>query len=219
MTGSIVSAAVITVPPGLAPGAIYHLVFVTSGTRDATSSNILDYDQFVTDQANLNPVLTGLGTTWRVIGSTATVDADDHVSPLNGPIYRLDGVFVTDPALYTGTLSVPINLNQVGVLTPGIVWTGTSNLNLHKTIYPLGGAPGTPGTMWTTNGRSDFSDVSWLSRNVRPPTESNRLYGISGPLVVASEIPEPATLTLFTAALLGLIWCARRRRSRERSEE
>jgi len=214
MSGSILSAAVITVPPGLAPGSNYRLVFVTSGSRDATSSNILDYDQFVTDQANLNPVLAGLGTTWKVIGSTATVDASDHLTPVGGLIYRLDGVLVANPALYIGTLSVPINLDQFGVLTAEHVWTGSSNLNLRKTLYPLGPEV----TIGTTMGRSDFSDAFWLTWAPGTQTVSNRFYGISG-LLVTAEVPEPATLTLSTAALPGLIWCARRRRRRERLDE
>ena len=39
-----------TVPVGLLPGEVYHLAFVTSGTRDASSSAIADYNLFVNDQ-------------------------------------------------------------------------------------------------------------------------------------------------------------------------
>ena len=35
------------VPPGLPVGDPYHLVFVTHQGRDATSSDIADYDAFV----------------------------------------------------------------------------------------------------------------------------------------------------------------------------
>jgi hypothetical protein len=42
-------AAPITVPTGLNPGDRYRLAFVTSTTRDARSSNIADYNLFVTD--------------------------------------------------------------------------------------------------------------------------------------------------------------------------
>ena len=37
----------ILVPDGLALGDPYHLVFVSSTTRDATSGNISDYNDFV----------------------------------------------------------------------------------------------------------------------------------------------------------------------------
>ena len=38
-------------PPGLNPGDPFRFVFVTAGTRDATSSNIADYDNFVNVEA------------------------------------------------------------------------------------------------------------------------------------------------------------------------
>ena len=70
--------------PSLNPGDQYRLVFVTSGTRDATSSNIADYNNFVNDAAHastdLNTALTAAGFTpsainWTAIASTATTSA------------------------------------------------------------------------------------------------------------------------------------------------
>ena len=50
---------------GLQPGVHYRLVFVTSTTRDAGSSNILDYDLFVTTTANADgSLLQPLGLGW-----------------------------------------------------------------------------------------------------------------------------------------------------------
>ena len=60
--------------PNLPVGSQYQLTFVTAGSRDAMSTNIEDYNQFVTEQAALNPALPQ-GLTWRAIASTATVDA------------------------------------------------------------------------------------------------------------------------------------------------
>ncbi|MBI1923977.1 hypothetical protein HYR99_06980 [Candidatus Poribacteria bacterium] len=65
----------ITVPTSLTPGAQYRLAFVTSTTRDALSSNIADYNTFVSNAANAVPELAALGTTWRAIASTLTSDA------------------------------------------------------------------------------------------------------------------------------------------------
>ena len=69
-TASAVQAAIVTVPTGLNPGDQYRLVFVTSGTRDATSTNIADYNTFVanavvgsalqsSEQQNSSPQKTG----------------------------------------------------------------------------------------------------------------------------------------------------------------
>ena len=99
------SAAPITVPTGLNPGEQYRLAFVTSTTRDATSSNIADYNAFVTATANAVPELAELGITWKAIGSTSAVDAQDNTHTnvvLDGvgvPIYLLnDTLFVNDNA-------------------------------------------------------------------------------------------------------------------------
>jgi hypothetical protein len=49
---SAAQAALVVVPPGLNPGDQYRLVFVTAGTRNATSSDINDYNTFVTNQVS-----------------------------------------------------------------------------------------------------------------------------------------------------------------------
>ena len=53
----------ITIPSGLNPGDSYRLAFVTSTTRDATSSNSVDYDALVTAAASSVGELASLGTT------------------------------------------------------------------------------------------------------------------------------------------------------------
>ena len=57
---SSAQAAPIIVPTGLNPGDTYRLVFVTSTGRDGTSSNIADYNAFVTASANSQAALAAL---------------------------------------------------------------------------------------------------------------------------------------------------------------
>ncbi len=59
----------VVVPDDLLPGEPFHLAFVTADARDATSSNIMVYNDFVTAQAAQSPTKTG-GGNWNVIGST-----------------------------------------------------------------------------------------------------------------------------------------------------
>ena len=55
----------------LNPGDTYHLVFVTEGTRDATSTDIADYNAFVKAEAERPGATTeNLGINWFAIGST-----------------------------------------------------------------------------------------------------------------------------------------------------
>src|SRR5262249_2877133 len=90
------------VPAGLNPGDQFRAVFVSSAVRDAHSSNIADYDQFITNLAVAAGIDTYFGSpvTWQAIGSTATVDAIDRLPSTFGspPIYRLDGALVVNPA-------------------------------------------------------------------------------------------------------------------------
>jgi hypothetical protein len=79
-TAGAAQAALVVVPTGLAPGDQYRLVFVTDGTRDATSTDINDYNTFVTNQVTgsaLANALSGAGltTTWKAIGSTSATSA------------------------------------------------------------------------------------------------------------------------------------------------
>jgi hypothetical protein len=74
------------------------------------------------------------------------------------------------------------------------------------------------GKMLATNGSNIYSanlDTGALTLVLTQSAISN----IRGLGDVAGVVPEPGTLTLTTVGLLGLIWCARRRRSRERSGE
>src|SRR5262245_48347019 len=113
----------VLVLPDLPAGTQYRLAFVTSTTRDATSSNIADYNAFVTTAANTQSSLVALGTTWTAIASTATVSArtNTNTDPTpagdNGvPIYRLDGVKIADhyDDLWDGDIDATLSVDEAG---------------------------------------------------------------------------------------------------------
>ena len=120
-TAGAAQAALVVVPTGLAPGDQYRLVFVTDGTRDATSTNINDYNNFVTNQVTgsaLANALSGAGltTTWKAIGSTASVAARDNTgtnpSSTGVPIYLINGnkVANNNADLWDGSIDISKNL-------------------------------------------------------------------------------------------------------------
>ncbi len=76
-----VNAALVT-PAGLNPGDKYHVIFVTSNATGPMSSNIADYDAFVQSAADAAGIGSTLSLSWRVVGSTTTIDAKDHIQPL-----------------------------------------------------------------------------------------------------------------------------------------
>lgn len=205
------AGTITVVPPGLAPGSQYRLVFLTGGFYSATSSDIADYNTEVNHEANGIAALAALGTTWKVIGSTATVNAIDNIGQDPGvPIYDLSGnkVAADDSSgtggLFSGSLLGPIDVTAWGPPRVDAVWTGTLPSGLFGAA--LGGAS------LVTKGSSGASDISWIQSGEASPDHIFRLYSISGVLKVpdSSDAPEPRT-TLMVAVGGTLLLGARRR--------
>ncbi len=136
-----VFAAIITQPTSLSLGDTYRLAFVTSTARDATSTNIADYNTFVTLAANAVPALASLGTTWTAIGSTATVAARDNTDTvpstvpggsLGVPIFLLNDTKLVDSNddLWDGSIDVLLNRTELDTAIVAQVWTGTTSAGL-----------------------------------------------------------------------------------------
>jgi hypothetical protein len=184
-------------PLGLNPGDPFRFVFVTVGIRDATSMNIADYDSFVNLEAG-GATYGGVPVDWLAIGSTASVDAIDHVGQAPAPVYLSDGTLVTTTTtlagLWSGTLVHEINLDLAANPVQTFVWTGTNSFGTGfggplGALTPQVGFSSDSNAAWTTSGRSNRGDL-------RP------LYGISPVLTVPpAAVPEPSTVTMLAAAL------------------
>lgn len=170
-------------------GDTYRLVFVSSTTRDATSSSISDYNTHVQNAANS----AGLSAVnWYAIGSTNTVDARDNTfttnSDTDGAIFLMNGSEVVSDNLanlWDGAIDTRIDIDENGnnssVSTPiwtpwTAVWTGTDNDGTASSSY-LGG----------TNVRLGLAKAElhfWESRSQASNSNSLPLYGISEVLKV-----------------------------------
>lgn len=209
-------AQIVTLPPGLAPGAGYRLIFVTSGVRNGASGSAADYDAFAASAANAVPGLAALGTTWKAVVETAAITAQDHTGtnpvvvggvPTNPgvPFYRLDGQRVAhDNAYFWNMLFplVPIAITELGGAAPITtrqpdgstqpwVWTGV-------TAGPSKLGSAAPVAAWATGGPAN----AWLGIAISGNANAHPLYAVSGILHAPSFVPiDPA------ASMLSLLAC------------
>ncbi|MDP6563772.1 MAG: hypothetical protein QF578_03020 [Alphaproteobacteria bacterium] len=212
-------AAPVTTPAGIGPGDQYRLAFVTSLTMNPQSSDIADYNDFVTSVANGVAELAALGTTWTAIGSTASVDARDNTSTnpntdgVGVPIYLLDGTtkIADDYAdLWDGHIAGAIAVYETGAPYAGadVVWTGTDNDGTASPVLwnsgPLGSAVPTYG--------DPYDQWAWVNYAGWAQTDyASSIFAISGLLPVpASDVPAPGGLVLFGFGLAVLVRARRR---------
>ncbi|MBN2294721.1 MAG: PEP-CTERM sorting domain-containing protein [Pirellulales bacterium] len=209
---------VITIPTDLNPGDTYRLVFVTSTTRNALSSNIADYNAFVAGVASGVPKLAALGTTWTAIASTSTVDARDNTdtnpSSAGVPIYRLDDTRIANDNgdLWDGGLLASLSITEAG--TPSSsnnAWTGSGSDGVAGASSYLG----TLSLFYADLGAPIAVNSHWIDASSAFPSGSYPLYGMSGVLTV---VPEPSTLFLVCIGATAVVGCQlgrRRQRGRQ----
>ena len=186
------------------PGATsYDVVFVTSQGTTATSTNIADYNRFVTAEANQDPILAGLGTSWHAVASTSTVSAASNA-----------------PATGMPSLTQTVSSSQIRTFTefPFSAKSSTTSLTMSCSLglidmdrFILGrkhirGIPSRrqrkPLSGWASigfAGNSGYADA-WIQDNSARTSSVLPLYVLSSPI----PIPEPATITVLGTALLGL---------------
>jgi len=182
----------IVVPTSLSPGDQYRLAFVTSGTRDAQSTDIADYNAFVTAAANAVPALAALQTQWFAIASTATVDARDNTgtAPPGGvPVFLLDDTMLAASYddLWDWSIAVPWDVTELCTTATGSlnIWTGTNGFGMAD--QALGIASPTIGS------RAATTDQEWVRFGATASTANHRLYAISDVLRTPSVPNESRT--------------------------
>ena len=225
MLAAPVSASVtIAAPVGLSVGDKFYWVFVTSQYYPATSSDIQHYNDVVNaaaDNASVavqgvlaNGILVAnLGDIeWKVIASSASVDARDNIGdPMYG-IFRLDGVKVADDEtdLFDGSIQNPILITEnVEEGLNSYVWTGSHADGTAVAGYTLGGSASH--TYNVRVGSKRLADARWIEyQSFYNSSDWISLYAISEELVY---VPLPGSALL---VLVGLTTCSLARFSRKR---
>lgn len=200
IAGALCSAALSAqgfVPGDLSPGQTYRVLVVTDAERDGTSSNIADYDAFVSADVVNAPELAALNTNWRAVASTDSVDANVHTgtfTPGGVPIYLPNGlrVFNDYDHMWDPASALPLvapNLTVSGGIPASRTWTGTYAFGVSQSS-PLGGASG-----FADGGAPSSSGYSWIWANNLSQTTLRPLYAISD--VQTVPVPNPANSTAF----------------------
>lgn len=213
--------------PNLLPGTKYRLAFVTSTTRDAKSSNIADYNSFVTTAANSVPELAALGTTWMAIGSTATVDARDNTQTnpnsdgAGVPLFLVDGTLLAlgNVDFWDGTIDHSLNVLPSGIsLTEDpfgnafLAHTGTLSNGTKALGLDLPGSLGSPGDFEKVFGGNPFStNHNWIEGAGSRQGLNLPFYAISGTLTAVHAVPEPSSVVMLATGALGLLFASGKR--------
>ena len=197
------------IPSGLGGGDRFRLIFRSSGTRDASSTDIADYNTFVqTAAANGHTDIQSHSSTFNVLGSTAADDARDNTSTTftdadkGVRIYWLNGGRVADDYedFYDGSWSnadsgkdedgADRTNPQVGTVAG--TYTGSTTGGREALI---GGTSRALGTSNVRVGRPLGSDTNVGSTTTGP------FYGLSGVFVVGEAVEVPATWSLIPSGL------------------
>ena len=183
------------IPSGLNPGDRFRLLFISSATRTAEATDIATYNTWVQGlAANGHTDIQDHSSTFRVVGSTAAVDARDNTGTTGTgvPIHWLVGDKAADDYgdFYDETWDEEASIRDESgtTVTPRSVFTG-SNHDGTKTGQPLGTnvvTVGVPNSTIANDGplSSDTSDASTLN---------SHLYALSGVFRVVAGSNTPAT--------------------------
>lgn len=204
-------------PSGLNPGEVFRFLFVTSGTIDATSSDITTYNNFVQSQAG-GATYGGVTVNWKAIGSTATVKARDNVGGFETsvPVYLPSGVQIatglgtgSNDLWSTSLLSAPNELID-GTAANTTPWTGTAIVGGGQ--MPRGEYLG--GTLVALGLSSNVA--FWMGVYSQPKAFTYAMFGVSEELTVTAAVPEidPSGMGSVLALLGGGLGLIERRRKR-----
>ena len=197
--------AAVPVPAGNNPatgvpwvnGDTYRLTFITSSMPGATLTDIADYNALVQALADA----AGLGdATWKVIGSTADIDARDNtltnpdVDGVGEAIFLIDGTTVVAnnyADLWDGGVQHIIDQTETGDTKTHWPFTGT-----YTDGTTAAGKPNSGGGVLGSTGQVSQGDGSvtthwiWRQWTADPPATALPLYALSDPLVFGGDDPN-----------------------------
>lgn len=197
-----------------AAGDSYRLIFVTSTTTLATSTDISTYNSFVQGVADA----AGLGgATWKIVGSTEDVDARDNTGTnptlsSGVPVLLMNGtsLFAADNTDLWDGANVAVQFDESGTDVGSLrVFTGSTAGGVEE----AGAGQFLGSTVVQSNGNvvvrtggTANTGGTWMRVFSDSPDGARSVYAMSDPLTV---IPEPSAALL---GAIGAVMLLRRRR-------
>jgi hypothetical protein len=210
--------------PNLPAGSKYQIAFVTASVRQAGSTDIANYNAYVSGQASANKSLPAA--TWRAWVSTGSatgaswVNARDNAPTYdNVPIYNTRGQLIATNSweFFSPTHRAGINYDQFGIRTDREVWTGSDYRGMGVYAQTAGSALVQRGRSWDMRTGGNWSSVDYAYAVVNPaggttPSGAISLYALSNVLTVggATTAPSAPTNLIGTAGngQVSLTWTA-----------
>ena len=180
-------------PEGVAGGQKFRLMFLTTAEK-ATSTDIDVYNEFVQAQAAAgHSDIQEHTTQFRVLGSTAAVDARDNTettsSDTDAPIYWLNGAIVADnyADLYDETWDEEVNRRTAaGDLSTDtdFIWTGSDDDGTERSETGVSVALGETSVRQGELNNSSSTRNPLSALTVTAATNTAPFYALSGIFVV-----------------------------------
>lgn len=118
VSSATVARGGIITPAGLSPGDTFRVIFYTSNTTMASSTDIGYYDNFVASAAVAGGLDTygGNPVVWQALASTAAVSAESRFGTSTAPLYNMKGTLVANQVadIFSGYLQAPVGYDEVG---------------------------------------------------------------------------------------------------------
>ena len=205
------------IPDGLEIGDKFRVLFLTSTTRDATSTDIADYNTFVQARAAAgHAAIQDYSEGFRAVASTGAVDARDNTATTSSgsdfgvPIYWLGGNKIDDtyPHFYDGTWDDETNVTDEsgsaysGLGTPQYVWTGSADNGTETTDSGQSTVLGTSGSLGAELGGINNPTTGSVvpnpiyGANQEGTSSTYPLYALSPVFVVVDNTEVPSNWAL-----------------------
>ncbi len=189
-------------PSGLNDGDKFRLLFITSTSRNARATDIATYNTFVQTRAKAghSAITDSCGNLFKVVGSTAVVDARDNTGTTGTgvKIYWLNGAKLADDYadFYDGNWDETTQrIESGGTSGNASVWTG-SNQDGTKHSSEFLGASGNNRWGWADVGQNPISGGGANGIVPRPFYAISPVFHVGTPTPTGSLTFSPTSVTV-----------------------